>query len=438
MPSLSPGTVITVSDGSSLTVIAYIASGGQGEVYRVRRNPGGREMALKWYTNRAIIDNPDFLKTLRHNCRHKAPSDAFLWPEAVTDRQYGSFGYIMRLRPEGFVDLGKFFCIDRNPQAYFRSWLAKLTACIQICDAFSRLHNNGFSYQDINDGSFLIDPFRGHVLICDNDNIVSDGCSNGVSGKPHYMAPEVAEGNTPDRASDRFSLAIILYRILMIDHPFEGRSTTSYENRCLTPDREMLLFGREAVFCHDTADCSNAPVEGLHDNSILYWRYLTSRLQRAFRIALCCRAIVDPCCRIRASSWKQMMLAERAALVTCHAAPDVPVHDYLCEGAKPDLCPLCGSVTGAEVWLDFGDAMPAYRLTASKPLFLGESFVPEGICRAVNSSGVDSLVLENVSRHTWHIVESGGRRFKVVPGAYCRLVGGASINFGSWRAKIEI
>ena len=175
--------MIRVSDGSSLTVVAYIAAGGQGEVYRVLRQPDNTEMALKWYTNDTILRNTQFRQTLQYNCNHNAPSQSFLWPLAITETINGSYGYVMKLRPEGFIDLGKFFCIDENPQAYFRSTLAKLTASLQICDAFSRLHQSGFSYQDINDGSFLIDPLKGHVRICDNDNIVFDGLSNGIAGK---------------------------------------------------------------------------------------------------------------------------------------------------------------------------------------------------------------------------------------------------------------
>ena len=192
--------------------------------------------------------NTQFRQTLQYNCNHNAPSQSFLWPLAITETINGSYGYVMKLRPEGFIDLGKFFCIDENPQAYFRSTLAKLTASLQICDAFSRLHQSGFSYQDINDGSFLIDPLKGHVRICDNDNIVFDGLSNGIAGKPHYMAPEVANGKIPNTASDRFSLAIILYRLFMVDHPFEGCRTSTERHNCLTPHDELQLFGNDAVF----------------------------------------------------------------------------------------------------------------------------------------------------------------------------------------------
>lgn len=437
MPTLSPGTVIRVSDGSSLTVVAYIASGGQGEVYRVRRQPGNIDMALKWYTNEDILGNRGFRQALADNCRHQSPSDTFLWPQAVTEHYNGSYGYIMKLRPEGYIDLGKFFCIDENPQAYFRSNMAKLTAAIQICDAFSKLHRSGFSYQDINDGSFLIDPRKGYVLICDNDNIVVDGHNTGIAGKPHYMAPEVADGNTPNTASDRFSLAIILYRLFMVDHPFEGRRTSTCTNTCLTPAHELRLFGRDAIFCHDTNDRSNSPVEGLHDNSIRYWPLLTPTLQRAFRVALSRQAICDPIYRIRASSWKDIMLAERAGLVTCQADPGDPVHDFLCEGSLPPRCPLCNERLGPSAWLVFENGQRPYRLTEHKPLFLGDSFTPVGVCRTIPSHGVATLALENASDRPWLLITPRGKTMPVLPATRCQLVDGMTLLMGSYKARVK-
>lgn len=436
MPTLTPGTMIRVSDGSSLTVVAYIAAGGQGEVYRVLRQPDNTEMALKWYTNDTILRNTQFRQTLQYNCNHNAPSQSFLWPLAITETINGSYGYVMKLRPEGFIDLGKFFCIDENPQAYFRSTLAKLTASLQICDAFSRLHQSGFSYQDINVGSFLIDPLKGHVRICDNDNIVFDGLSNGIAGKPHYMAPEVANGKIPNTASDRFSLAIILYRLFMVDHPFEGCRTSTERHNCLTPHDELQLFGNDAVFCHDLNDSRNRPVRGLHDNSIHFWKYLTPTLQRAFRAALSHNAITNPLLRIRASSWKEMMLAERANLATCHANPTDPVHDFLCEGPMPTICPLCNEPLGQSARLIFDGGLPSYRLTESKPLFLGDSFAVEGICRKVTEYGGKYLALENISPTSWIIASPTGHQACVSPGSRCQLINGMTLIIGNYRAKV--
>ena len=49
----------------------------------------------------------------------------------------------------------------------FVSFDAMLNAAMKICNGFMMLHRFGYSYQDLNDGNFFIDPKTGDVLICD-------------------------------------------------------------------------------------------------------------------------------------------------------------------------------------------------------------------------------------------------------------------------------
>ena len=59
--------------------------------------------------------------------------------------------------------------------------------CIELVKSFKLLHEKGFSYQDLNDGSFFFDPETGDILICDNDNVTADKRSLGILGKMRYM-----------------------------------------------------------------------------------------------------------------------------------------------------------------------------------------------------------------------------------------------------------
>ena len=75
-----------------------------------------------------------------------APSDAFLWPEHLTNRQLGSFGYVMHLRPKNYYEFGNYL-LDK---VCFKSFKAMLAAAMKICDGFMMLHRCGYSYQDLN------------------------------------------------------------------------------------------------------------------------------------------------------------------------------------------------------------------------------------------------------------------------------------------------
>lgn len=436
MPSLPLDKTITVGVHGTLTVVAYIGSGGQGEVYRVTLHPTGEAMALKWYTDPVVLSDSAFRQNLQHICDTPPPSEAFLWPHAITDTVDGAYGYIMPLRPEGYIDMGKYFCIDIYPDAYFRSWEAKLNAAIEICNALRLLHDNGFSYQDINEGSFLIHPVSGRVRICDNDNIVPDGVSSTVRGKVGYMAPEVIAGSMPNRASDRFSLAIVLYRIFAINHPFDGRLTTGAAHSCLTPAQQELIYGREALFCHDPSDSSNRPDPVVHPNSAFYWPMFTLHLQAAFCQALGRRAIMEPGERFSAAAWCRIMQRERARIVHCRTAvPDEP-HDYMKERPEALPCPLCDCAANDEMWLVFDDGLE-YRLTHGKALYFGSDVIPSGICRAMETPYGHALGLVNAGRQSWHMEAPSGQTFPVNPGDRLQLVPGTTIHFGQCMAQVS-
>ena len=59
------------------------------------------------------------------------------------------------------------------------------------------------------------------------------------------MAPEVVMGKKrPDIHTDRFSLAVVLYLLLFLNHPLEGKKTMC---PCLTEQLERKFYGSEPV-----------------------------------------------------------------------------------------------------------------------------------------------------------------------------------------------
>lgn len=69
-------------NGKTCTVDSELGRGGQGIVYLV--DYCGGDFALKWYT-RDYSDS--FYNNLKSNADSGAPSNAFLWPLAVTEKQ---------------------------------------------------------------------------------------------------------------------------------------------------------------------------------------------------------------------------------------------------------------------------------------------------------------------------------------------------------------
>ncbi|MDR2933483.1 MAG: protein kinase, partial [Oscillospiraceae bacterium] len=269
------GTKIPLTNGDLLVVKDRLGEGGQGVVYSV--TVGVKDYALKWYHKGAIANPKRFYKNVGDNIMKGQPTSAFLWPLFLTEEVDGRFGYVMNLRAKNYKEFGDFLLA----RARFGSISAALTACINITNGFYELHRNGFSYQDLNDGNFFIDPATGDVMISDNDNVAPYGEALGIAGKARYMAPEVVRNQRkPDIHTDRFSLAVILFRILFLDHPLEGKQVIS--SPCLTEELELRYFGKNPVFIYDRADSSNAPVRGVHGNVIRFWQLYPKMIRDMF------------------------------------------------------------------------------------------------------------------------------------------------------------
>ena len=160
---LDSGFSIQTKLGGTVRNPQFLAEGGQGYVYRVTYN--GQEKALKWYKPGSLQDKNAFYENIWQNVMRGSPSEEFLWPIDVTEQCDGTFGYVMDLRPEGYYEVTDFMLCHVR----FRGYKTAIDAALRIVSAFRKLHNAGFSYQDLNDGNFFINPENGRVLICDNE-----------------------------------------------------------------------------------------------------------------------------------------------------------------------------------------------------------------------------------------------------------------------------
>lgn len=349
MAQFQPGKVLKTNYGEPIKVVKYLAGGGQGDVYIVEY--AGKKKALKWYRNAG--NNPDaFYESLKRNVDKGSPDKAFLWPEAVTERMEGSFGYIMDLRPDGYFELSEFM-LARDVK--FSSFKAAVEACIQIVTAFRKLHNIGYSYQDLNDGNFFINPRTGDVLICDNDNVAPNGTNMGIIGKPRYMAPEIVFQHVlPNTQTDRFSLSVILFLILCMNHPLEGKKSLV---ACLTPQDAEKLYGSEAVFICDPQDASNAPVKGIHSNVIARWGCMPNYIKDAFVKAFSKQAIKEPGRRSRELDWLKVLVRFRSDIVRCSCGNEVFINN-----ASTTQCDCCRKPMVVNHLIK----LPEYSITAAR------------------------------------------------------------------------
>ena len=337
---LSKNEVLKLDDGD-LKIKAFLGEGGQGEVYLAEQN--GKQLALKVYKS---IESDDFVFNLKNNIERGSPSNQFLWPQKFIQFDDGTIAYTMDLRDEKYLSFVSYLT-GKNK---FDSKQNLIKWCIELCIAFKKLHEQGFSYQDINDGSFFFRPDTGELLICDNDNVAADKKNLGILGKMRYMAPEIVRGDKdssgnkqmPDMHSDRFSLAIILFMALCLGNPFEGERLKHYE--VVDEQAEFELYGKNPVFVYHKTDKSNRPIRGYHSSLLKRWAYIPLYVKEAFH-----RTFVDGLAdrqneRTTEIEWIKLLTKYRDELVKCNNCG----HEYiagLAEKKKYDSCPACSSQT---------------------------------------------------------------------------------------------
>ena len=83
---LTKGQDVRLNNGHIITVIEELGRGGQGIVYKVLDRETGKEKALKWYFPSKLKNPTQFYEKLRDSLIYKgAPSEIFVWPEAITE-----------------------------------------------------------------------------------------------------------------------------------------------------------------------------------------------------------------------------------------------------------------------------------------------------------------------------------------------------------------
>ncbi len=447
MIELEIGQEVEMEFGGKAKVLSVIGSGGQGIVYMVRFN--GQKWALKWYDIEKMGKPKAFRKNLQDNISDGAPSNKFLWPKYLTkEREDGAFGYIMELKPEGFdsfVDILNTYKLEIDSltgQAMkrpvrFGSLSAMVTCVINIVNAFRQLHRVGKSYQDLNDGGFFINVNTGAVLVCDCDNIAPDGSNFGIGGKPGYMAPEVVRGIAqPNVQTDKYSLAVVLFKLLFRGDPMEGEKVV--KDVCLTESAELKHYGQNAVFVYDPDDSSNRPVRGIHDNVIKFWRIYPDYIKDAF-IRSFTLGIREPAKRIIENEWQKLFIRLRSEIIQCGCGRTNFSSMFVQPNEKSFKCPKCG--------MEFATLGFSNRETRM-PLYLGCKFYT---CEILNDSDDFTTVagelvenklkpgvlgIKNCSELKWRAKMPDGEFYDIPPGKGFPIWQGLEIDFGEIKAQI--
>lgn len=435
MHRLAPGTTLLCAESRQpCTIHELLGEGGQGEVYRV--SVGGEPRALKWYNDLVLRIDRGLPRRLQLAIDRGAPSPHFLWPqELVADPAGRRFGYVMRLKREDMVKVQALFSQQVRPSfrcAAYAGW--------QLTEALFALHAKGLAYQDLNAGNVFVDPERGAVEVCDNDNVDIDGAPSVMGGVMEFQAPEVVLRRAgPSRATDLHSLAVMLFRMLHAGHPLLGARELAHANLA-DPAVMRRLYGSEPLFVFDPADASNRPLPERHGPVLGHWAIYPQPLRDLFTRAFTA-GLHDPAARVQESEWRRGLRLLHDSVLSCTACGAQNFHDATrrAQQAAPPACWRCAAALPASPLRlglrrrgSRGGEAPEHVvvLEPGAVLFADQLALPQFQPHAVVARVVAPAALANASGERWTAWPADGAPFAVEPGDAVALGAGLRLAFG--------
>lgn len=447
-----PGTIVRDIEGRRYKLVAQINQGMQGAIYTTED-----ESILVKVRKPPSSDSADFHKHLRLLIRRNLEVDALVLPLAVLDEPY--FGYVME-RINDHTSLAE----QVYPKSLISNWHVatgglrrRLRIAAELARTIQQIHRNGLCYVDLSWENVLVplNPKLTYIKLIDADNLIVPGTSFAqVIGSPGFIAPEILkESRFPDHACDRWSLAVAIFHMLVLIHPFFGDQVLEGE-----PELEEIAYRGELPFIDSKKNDQNRSSSGLPRG-----RVLTRRLKDLSRQAFE-EGVTDPWARPTPEEW---LNALQEAVDQTALCPQCGATSYLSEiGSAPFVCDWCGETNDRPIELGFFDNEAAienleederkelirhkkpHRLVLDKEQKVIPNRLVSGDFEAIGDAGLfgakrnsnNDLIfgIKNLSQDTWATKDAAGNQKMCPPGDYLWLFNKTVILFPSGiRAKVR-
>jgi hypothetical protein len=294
-----------------------LGSGGEGKVYKILKPKKYAHKVAKIFDAKRIT--PEREQKLRYLVKNRPAgmhAQSLIWPEEIIEENGKFVGFVM---PAAKGKLLEYFCDDadtflqypefQNQPEYhkiaFREPNAiplRLKIAFNICSAIASVHAcKDYVLVDLKPTNIMIEA-TGEVYVIDIDSVqITDKGKvlfPSVVATPEYSPPESHTMQPSDKKEeywDRFSLAVIIYKILIGLHPFSGTLKPPYQN---ITTHEALI--REGFYVHGKKNNQFSTIHKSH-NKVLsdYGQNIFDAFLKAFE--------GKPHERPSAAEWKNLL-----------------------------------------------------------------------------------------------------------------------------------
>ncbi|MGE3172175.1 MAG: bifunctional serine/threonine-protein kinase/formylglycine-generating enzyme family protein [Planctomycetota bacterium] len=150
--------------------------------------------------------------------------------------------------------------------------VAVANLCARIADALHYAHEHGVVHRDVKPRNLLLDR-SGTVFVTDfglarDSRFGSISQSDAIVGTLYYMSPEqarVLDTAKVDRRTDVYSLGVVMYELLTLRLPFEGRTSEEIRKRIQYHDPAPVRRLNPRVPADLAAICHGAMAKDAHE-----------------------------------------------------------------------------------------------------------------------------------------------------------------------------
>ena len=203
--------------------LRHIAAGGMASVWCARDRALGRNVAIKLLAERFAHDESAMERFMREA---RAAARLSGHPNVVMIYDVGETGAVDSEPPRAFIvmeylaggTVADALRVDSVRRVHAVKWVHEAAAALDYA------HSRGVLHRDIKPANLLLD--RARVLHVADFGIARMGTEETITatgqvlGTASYLAPERALGRPATDASDRYSLAVAAYELLVGERPF--------------------------------------------------------------------------------------------------------------------------------------------------------------------------------------------------------------------------
>ncbi len=231
----------------------FLGRGAMGRVYLAQHRDLHRPVALKILAPQVVVENSDYVIRFQNEGRAAA---ALVHPHIVTVHAIGECDGYHFLEMEFLPgqSLQNLIQVERRLDPVRATRIAYQTA-----EGLSLAHSSDMIHQDLKPDNILLST-QGLPKLADFGlaKRISglQGAPEGLMGTPHFMAPELFQGEHATPASDVYALGVSLFLMLTGTFPFHGKTLNSLMHSVLNDPVPSLRKLRPEIPL-EMAECVN-------------------------------------------------------------------------------------------------------------------------------------------------------------------------------------